>query len=230
MNQQRIKWHTNRDKPTTLNPSRRRRDFRALVNQFTEDLGSMHIKRWYTRRGIKIENRCHNYPYPNKGTVLPREPIIRQIVLSRDKKLIQKKPSEVRSALDFAQFVKEKIQQSKEFEVVNLKTGKEECMMQYAKRPSLTALILYLRGHLRLIPYRERTYCARLVSQEKKAGITPEHLLKKAVECNEKLFDIWFDESGPDFDLASHYDYFSTNIIAFGTNKAGNLKIGIVDI
>jgi len=220
------KWEARRDKPKTLNPSRRRKDFRQQIKQFEKDLVGPPANAKYaspgtTKEGWQQEDRFHDMHYrgPGKAPLFTR---IKTVYLDRTLQLISKRNSEdLREIKEFETYVKSVEQ--KPFEIVTLKITKKY-IMQYVKRPSLSALKNYLEGHPAWVPIKEREYCARLAAIAKKSDVSEKALLKNVLACNAVLFKLWKKRS-----ISNRFTFSAANFIVCGTNKQGNLKIAFID-
>lgn len=222
-----FKWEQNRQKASVINSSKRRADFRKVVNEFITDRAT-------------TDKPFYETPFERRHHTLENSPVVSyKIVLLNDRRnLILKDKGHVANAMQFARFVSK--QKPKSFELVRLKIAQSKVhiksvdklpsysiasVMHYVKRPSLSALITFLKG-IPITQEHELAYCDTLVEQSLKSGISSKDvLLKMALLANKEMHIIWGK-----YKLAERYDYSSANFIVTSITKKGTLKIAIVDV
>jgi hypothetical protein len=203
MKQQRVKWHTNRDKPTTLNPSRRRTDSRVM-NSFDSIFDE------------KAGREVRYFGYMDKI-----------VSVNKRRNFVVKNSNHLKRAKLFEEFIRRS--KPKTFEIVNLKIAKDFNSMQYVQRPSLGALKAYLEGW-KNVDGVEKIYCDRFLSLFDKQKINRRSLQMDLIATETELKKI-FEMCKKESDTPLYGILFSaTNFIVCGVNKQGLLKIAIVDV
>jgi hypothetical protein len=200
----------NRKKPTVLNSSKRRADFKKEAAK----LGVFGPK-WDTRfQRISLETG------------------IKQVSVNANRSLISKRRNHVRYAKLFELFTRKK--NPKKFEIINLKVMHSKkltdfSIMQYVKRPSLAGLIEYIQKGMIYTAPEEEEYAESLAHTLKKQGLKEEDMLRLANEADQEIkqyFHSFIEERNPIVSIR----YSSSNFIFVGVNKQGLPKIAFVDI
>ncbi|HIH09755.1 MAG TPA: hypothetical protein HA254_03730 [Candidatus Diapherotrites archaeon] len=218
----RANWERNRKKPTTTNPTRRRKDFR--------DAGSFFA--------AALENDCfEDREHAFSGTSKKR------ILLGLDGRLVAKQ-----DIPDTEIYSHEVAQRCKSFIFVPIKSGKMPFSLRphaqrYFEAPSLFALEQYLLGNFLRLSDRDIAFCKRICGRAKKGGIGQEKLQKMVFDAGQELEHIfWIDANGNPHKAVSRNvgrifpsgyaaKFSTTNSLVFDIDsKTKMLKIGICDV
>jgi hypothetical protein len=225
--QKQANWEKPSDNPTVSNPSRRRADFRKeaeLLDGFTghEDL------------------RLHQLGYNTK---------LKSAIVNRARRMVSKKREHLEATKLFEAFVRK--EKPDFFEIVNLKHQNSKqinglSVMQYVKRPSVGALISFLKeGHTGKLQYAEQEvqYIKSLVKSLQEQGLSAKDILQLAEYANNEIKKLFYEFTNsvntrnstgtiPNnlIHLIRRMIYSPSNFIFVGVNKQGQPKIAFVDV
>jgi protein tyrosine phosphatase len=211
-------YEVNRDKPKSRKIFRRRADFRAEMHDLTP------------KSSVK-ESRI----------VSLRDYIDSRIIdVNVKRNLIAKKERELELTKKFEEFVRKK--NPKNFEIVNLKTGKidryySNTYMQYVKRPSISGIITFFKKpeFIRHVG-AEMKYVELLIKSAKKRGISEKQLLKMTQNVENEIKKYFFQlqkNHKSNFGFRSGlagFKFSGANFIFVGFNKDKKPKIAFIDV
>lgn len=203
-----MKLEAGRLKPTTVDISMRRRDFRAATKQFFSSVSNQNVTHLLRDAKPVVIGNPMSTSLDGRSVKRKIEPFISK----EDKRGME----DLRKCYDIL-----KREKFRNFEVAGIKSDMKTMSQLYFQRPSLEKLIIYMHRHTPR-PGEETDYklCAEFVSKNPKINI--DLLIDTVRELRPFLSQKPFSHDGI-------REMPISNFIVFGMTSEGKLKIGLVD-